>query len=58
MCARPVAEPYTLEVVQADKTVTPISTEEIMIENKTGRGKPYIVALMDNVVLRCYKKEE
>ena len=58
VCARPVTEPYTLEVVQADKTVTPISTEEIMIENKTGRGKPYIVALMDNVVLRCYKKEE
>ena len=58
VCARPVTEPYTLEVVQADKTVTPISTEEIMIESKTGRGKPYIVALMDNVVLRCYKKEE
>ena len=58
VCAQPVTEPYTLEVVQADKTVTPISTEEIMIENKTGRGKPYIVALMDNVVLRCYKKEE
>ena len=58
VCALPVTEPYTLEVVQADKTVTPISTEEIMIENKTGRGKPYIVALMDNVVLRCFRKEE
>ena len=37
--------------------MTVIGTEEIMIESKVSRGKPYIVALMDNVVVKCYKKE-
>jgi len=57
VCASIVTEPYALECVQADKTVTVIGTEEIMIESKVSRGKPYIVALMDNVVVKCWKKE-
>lgn len=58
VCALSVTEPYTLDVVQTDRTITPINTEEIMIESKNGRGKPYIVALMDNVVVRCYREEK
>ena len=50
-----VTEPYTLHVQQADRTVTDLGTEEILIESKTGRGKPYLVALMDNVVTKCWR---
>ncbi len=56
VCASIVTDPYRIEVVQTDRTVTLIGTEEILIENKTGRGKPYLVALMDNVVERCYRE--
>ena len=35
-----VTEPYTLHVQQADRTVTDLGTEEILIESKAGRGKP------------------
>ena len=50
-----VTEPYTLHVQQADRTVTDLGTEEILIESKAGRGKPYLVALMDNVVTKCWR---
>lgn len=50
-----VTEPYTLHVQQADRTVTDLGTEEILIESKVGRGKPYLVALMDNVVTKCWR---
>jgi len=35
--------------------VTDLGTEEILIESKAGRGKPYLVALMDNVVTKCWR---
>ena len=50
-----VTEPYVLHVQQADRTVTDLGTEEILIESKAGRGKPYLVALMDNVVTKCWR---
>lgn len=52
-----VMQPYNIEIVLADKTAIMINTEEIMIESKVSRAKPYIVALMDNIVTQCYVEE-
>ena len=35
--------------------MTDLGTEEILIESKAGRGKPYLAALMDNVVTKCWR---
>ena len=35
-----------------------LTTEEILIEGKAGRGKPYLAALMDNVVVSARLLEE
>ncbi|MGI5884725.1 MAG: DNA gyrase/topoisomerase IV subunit A [Candidatus Spyradocola sp.] len=58
VCALPITNPRRLLVVQADRTETTLSTEEVLIENKAGRGKPYIAALMDNVVTSARLLEE
>ncbi len=49
-----VLEPFTLQVIQKDGTATPLGTEEVLIEQRFTRGKPYVLALMDNVVVDAY----
>lgn len=58
VCALPVTDPRRLLATQADRTETVLTTEEILIEGKAGRGKPYLAALMDNVVVSARLLEE
>ena len=54
----PVTEPYDMVLTQNDKTETIINTEEILIENKASRGKPYVPVFLDNVIVECRKVEK
>ena len=56
--ALPVTDPCKILVTLADRTETVLASEEVLIENKSGRGKPYVVALMDNVIVSARRLEE
>jgi len=43
-----VREPYQLIVRQKDNTRTPIDTDSIKIEMRSGKGTPYIVVVLGN----------
>ena len=43
-----VREPYQLLVRQKDGTTTPIDTDVIKIEMRSGKGSPYIVVVLGN----------
>ena len=43
-------EPVSLVVLQAQSAPTFLSSEEIVLQSKSDRGKPYVMALMDDVV--------
>ena len=45
-----VTEPFRFNIVQKNGTVTPCVTEDVAIEPRTGRGQPYVVVVMDDVV--------
>ena len=45
-----VTEPFRFNIVQKNGTVTPCVTEDVAIEPRNGRGQPYAVVVMDNVV--------
>ena len=45
-----VTEPFRFGIVQKNGTVTPCVTEDVAIEPRTGRGQPYVVVVMDDVV--------
>ena len=45
-----LGEPRSFSVLQADGTLTPLSSEEVTPQVLTDRGKPYVLALLDNVV--------
>ncbi len=45
-----VTEPFRFEIVQKSGTVTPCVTEDVAIETRSGRGQPYVVVVMDDVV--------
>ena len=50
-----VREPYDFKIVQKGGTVTPLNTEDVAIEPRTGRGQPYVVVVMDDVVTELIK---
>ena len=45
-----VTEPFRFNIVQKNGTVTPCVTEDVAIEPRTGRGQPYVMVVMDDVV--------
>ena len=50
-----VLEPYMFRVVQKSGASTPFNTEDVSIEPKNGRGSPYVVVVMDDVVTELVK---
>ena len=45
-----VTEPFRFNIVQKNGTTTACATEDVAIEPRTGRGQPYAVVVMDDVV--------
>ena len=45
-----VREAYSFRIVQKNGTATPVNTEDVAIEPRTGKGQPYVVVVMDDVV--------
>ncbi len=50
-----VQEPYNFKIIQKNGTATPYNTEDVAIEPKSGRGAPYVVVVMDDVVVDIIK---
>ena len=50
-----VQEAYDFKIVQKSGAVTPCNTEDVVIENRSGRGQPYVVVVMDDVVTELVK---
>ncbi|MBQ6373481.1 MAG: DNA gyrase subunit A [Clostridia bacterium] len=50
-----VREAYDFRIVQKNGTVTQFNTEDVAIETRNGRGQPYVVVVMDNVVTELVK---
>ncbi|MBQ8974048.1 MAG: DNA gyrase subunit A [Clostridia bacterium] len=46
-----VREPYAFRIVQKSGTTTRMESEEVEIENKSGKGNPYILVVMDDIVV-------
>ncbi len=45
-----VREPFEFQIIQKNGTMTPCNTEDVSIESRSGRGAPYVVVVMDDVV--------
>ena len=45
-----VQEPYDFKIIQKNGTVTPCNTEDVAIEPRAGKGQPYVVVVLDDVV--------
>ena len=50
-----VREAYNFNIVQKNGTMTPCNTEDVAIETRSGRGQPYVVVVMDDVVVELVK---
>ena len=50
-----VKEPYTFRIIQKNGTVTPYYSDNIPIEPRTGKGEPYVVVVLDDVVTELVK---
>ena len=50
-----VREPFNFRIVQKGGAVTPCFTENVAIEPRTGRGEPYVVVVLDDVVTELVK---
>ncbi|MBR6767636.1 MAG: DNA gyrase subunit A [Clostridia bacterium] len=46
-----VKDPFNFKIIQKNGTATPYNTEDVAIEPKSGRGAPYVVVVMDDVVI-------
>ena len=46
----PQDQPCTLLVSQARSPLTKLARDEILIQNRTGKGMPYVMAILDDVV--------
>jgi len=46
-----VREPVELQVIQRSGVRTPLFTEDVLIEPRASKGKMYVFALMDDVVI-------
>ena len=51
-----VREPYRFSIVQKNGGITPCDTESVAIEPRTGRGQPYVVVVMDDVVTELVRQ--
>ncbi len=49
-----VREPFDFTVVQLHGTETVFNTEQILIENRAGKGTLLVMALLDDVVTKAY----
>ncbi len=45
-----VTDPYDFDICQTSGAVTKLNSEEISIETKAGKGMPYVVVVLDDVV--------
>ena len=45
-----VRDPYDFRIVQKSGAFTQFNTEDVAIESKAGRGTPYVVVVMDDLV--------
>ena len=45
-----VTDPYSFRVVQKSGTSTEFNTEDVGIETRAGKGQPYVVIVMGDVV--------
>ena len=45
-----VKQPFTFHVVQKDGTRTPVDTEAVKIEMRSGKGQPFVLVAGDNTV--------
>ena len=45
-----VTDPYDFGVVQKSGTVTAFNTEDVAIETRSGKGQPYVMVVMGDVV--------
>lgn len=45
-----LTQPRSFSVLQKGGELTPLSSEELVPQVLTDRGKPYVMALLDNVV--------
>ena len=46
-----VRDPFDFRIVQKSGAVTKFNSEEVSIETKAGKGTPYVVVVMDDVVV-------
>ena len=53
--AMTVREAYDFKIIQKNGTATQFNTEDVAIETKSGRGQPYVVVVMDDVVTELVK---
>ncbi len=51
-----VREAYDFSIVQKNGTRTNFNTEDVAIEPRSGRGQPYVVVVMDDVVVDLVKQ--
>lgn len=50
-----VKDPFNFKIIQKNGTTTPYNTEDVVIEPKSGRGAPYVVVVMDDIVVDIVK---
>ena len=50
-----VRDPYDFRIAQKSGAFTQFNTEDVAIESKAGRGTPYVVVVMDDVVVELQK---
>jgi len=50
-----VTDPYDFNIIQKNGTVTTFNTEDVGIETKNGKGQPYVVVVMGDVVVGLQK---
>ena len=48
-------EPYDFRVFQQGAEVSEMNTDAVMIEPRASKGRPYVMALMDDVVTEVAK---
>ena len=50
VCVLPESTPCTLLVSQLRSPVTKLSKTEILLQNRAGKGMPYVMAILDDIV--------
>jgi len=50
-----VTDPYDFCIIQKNGTQTVFNTEDVVIETRSGKGQPYVVVVMGDVVTGLLK---